>query len=161
MNAVVAYVGLGSNLDVPAQQIASALVDLAGIPDTRVLRHSRFYRTSPWGVTAQPDFVNAVAELETLNAGASALGHLLAIERKHGRERDQSRWGPRIIDLDLLLYGSERINERGLHVPHPHMHERAFVLVPLAELDPALGIPGHGRVDVLAAAITGASCVAL
>ncbi len=161
MTSALAYVGLGSNLDEPAERIARALDELAAIPKTRLRRHSKLYRTAPWGVTAQPEFINAVAELETALSPRALLDALLAIERSHGRRRDATRWGPRVIDLDLLLHGDAGSREDGLEVPHPHMHERAFVLVPLAELDPALEIPGRGRVGTLLASLVDPDCVAL
>lgn len=161
MTPAVAYVGLGSNLDDPERRISLALTDLGGIPDTRVRRHSRLYRSPPWGGLAQPDFINAVAELDTVLPPRALLEQLLSIERRHGRERGAERWGPRVIDLDLLLHAGERISEPGLELPHPRMHERAFVLVPLAELAADLEIPGRGRVDRLLSALEDRSCIAL
>ena len=161
MTPAVAYVGLGSNLDEPARRIALALTELEGIPATRVLRHSRLYRSAPWGLVAQPDFINAVAEIETSLSPRAMLWHLLSIERRHGRQRGEQRWGPRVMDLDLLLHADLRISEPGLELPHPRMHERAFVLVPLAELDPRLEIPGHGSVGSLLATTGDGGCIAL
>ena len=128
----VAYVGLGSNLAEPQRQLASALRAIASIPSTRLIAQSSFYATAPWGRRDQPDFVNAVAKLETDLSARSLLAELLAIEQRAGRQRDGDRWGPRILDLDILVYGRSRIDEPALRVPHPHLHERAFVLVPLA-----------------------------
>lgn len=161
MTEVIAYVGLGSNLHEPVQQLRNALTALTGMAGTRVLRHSRLYRSSPWGVVDQPEFVNAVAEIETTLAARGVLTGLLAIERSLGRERDGSRWGPRVIDLDLLLYGTQHIREPGLEVPHPRMAERAFVLVPLAELNPQLDVPGCGLVANLLANIDARACTPL
>jgi 2-amino-4-hydroxy-6-hydroxymethyldihydropteridine diphosphokinase len=148
----IAWIGLGANLGKPEAEIARAFAELGGLPQTQLLARSRLYRTKPWGPVAQADFVNAVAALETALAAQALLNELLAIEARHGRER-RERWGPRILDLDLLLYGRERIVSERLHVPHPRMSERAFVLVPLAELAPELDIPGAGCVSELLAAL--------
>jgi 2-amino-4-hydroxy-6-hydroxymethyldihydropteridine diphosphokinase len=110
---------------------------------------STIRETEPWGLEEQPRFLNAVAELETTLSPRALLDRLLEIERGLGRTRDGPRWGPRTIDLDLLLFGSESIDEPGLTVPHPRLHERLFVLEPLAELDPELEIPGRGPVRAL------------
>jgi len=153
MNAPVrVFVGLGSNLEDPARQVALALAELDRIEHTHVLRSSRLYRTPPWGDTAQPAFVNAVAELQTQLPAERLFAHLQRLEAAAGRRRER-RWGPRVLDLDLLLYGDRVLDEPAMRIPHPHLHERAFVLVPLAELAPALEVPGHGRVDALLAAV--------
>ncbi|MEO8039381.1 MAG: 2-amino-4-hydroxy-6-hydroxymethyldihydropteridine diphosphokinase [Betaproteobacteria bacterium] len=152
-SAVKAYIGLGSNLEMPDRQLAGALEALAGLPGTRVEAVSAFYRTAPIGFAGQPDFVNAVARIETLLAARDLLDRLLAIEREHGRVREHLN-GPRTLDLDLLLYGDHELLEDGLTVPHPRMHQRAFVMVPLAELAPALDIQGRGRADDLAASLS-------
>ena len=137
----------------------SALHALDALPDTRLRAASRLYRAPAWGKTDQPAFVNAAAVLETGLDARALLDAMLAIERDFGRDRaaDGSvRWGARTLDLDLLLYGDRVIDEPGLHVPHPYLHERAFALVPLAEIAPDLVIPGHGRVsDLVAAMVTG------
>jgi len=138
-----ACVGLGGNVGDPAATLRAALEDLDQLPHTRLLRASRLYRTPAWGLTEQPDFINAAALLETDLDARALLDGLLAIERAFGRER-RERWGPRILDLDLLLYGDARIDEPGLHVPHPHLHERAFALVPLVDAWPEARIPGLG-----------------
>lgn len=148
MPAVRAYVGLGSNLDAPRRQIEDALLALAQIRDTTLLRCSRLYRTPPWGRLDQPDFVNAVAELDTSLSADALLDALRRIEHAAGRERSE-RWGPRSLDLDLLLHGDTRCDTPTLQLPHPRMHERAFVLVPLAELAPDLHIATHGSVSTL------------
>lgn len=140
-----AYVGLGSNLGEREQAIRSAA---ARIETSRL---SSLRETEPWGVTDQPLFLNAAAELETALGPHELLERLLAVERELGRVRDGRRFGPRTIDLDLLLYGEETIAEPGLTVPHPRLHERLFVLEPLAELDPDLVVPGHGCVSYLLA----------
>jgi 2-amino-4-hydroxy-6-hydroxymethyldihydropteridine diphosphokinase len=117
-----------------------------------LLRASRLYRTPAWGRTEQPDFINAVALVETGLPARELLDGLLAIERAFGRVRlDGERWGPRTLDLDLLLFGDAVIDEPGLRVPHPHLHERAFALLPLAEIAPQLAIPGIGNVAAVAA----------
>lgn len=139
----VAYVGIGANLDDPAGRVRAAFAALAAMPQTRLLKHSSLYRTEPQGYRPQPDFVNAVAELETALAPKELLAELQAAETRAGRTRS-FRNAPRTLDLDLLLYGEERIEQPGLVVPHPRMHERAFVLVPLLEIAPHAGIPGRG-----------------
>ena len=161
MVANVAYVGLGSNLDHPVQQVRRALGALDDIERTRLLRHSRSYQTQPWGVAEQPSFINAVAEISTGLQPRDLLDALLSIERAQGRRRNGARWGPRTLDLDLLTCGDLQFCEPGLVLPHPHIGARAFVLVPLAELNGSLLIPGVGVVrDLLARADVG-TCVAI
>jgi len=146
-----AYVALGSNLDDPRAQVERALAALAGLPETRCVLRSSLYRTRPFGPVEQPDFVNAVAGLLTRLEPAALLAQLQALEAELGRARPVLRWGPRRIDLDLLVHGSACIAEPDLEVPHPGIAERAFVLVPLAEIAPDLVVPGRGRVrDLLA-----------
>jgi len=145
----VAYIGIGSNLDDPERQVRSAVEALRRVPNSRVLGVSRLFRTPPWGRAEQPPYVNAAAALATRLAPRELLDALLAIERERGRHRDGTRWGPRVIDLDLLLYGDQSVDEEGLRVPHPHIAERAFVLLPLADLDAGLDVPGHGSVREL------------
>ena len=157
----LAYIGIGSNLDDPERQVRAALGALARLPRTTFVRASRLYRSAPWGKADQPAFVNAAAAVSTELAPRELLDALLAIERAHGRVRDGERWGPRVIDLDVLVHGDAQIDEPGLHVPHPHLAERAFVLLPLADLDPELEIPGAGRVRVLLGRIDAAGCTAL
>jgi len=148
---VPAYVALGSNLDHPRAQVERAMAALHELPDTRLVSCSSLYRTRPFGPVEQPDFVNAVAGVLTQLDPAALLAHLKALEARMGRERPVVRWGPRRIDLDLLVHGGSRIAEPDLQVPHPGIAERAFVLVPLAEIAPELAIPGLGRVrDLLA-----------
>jgi 2-amino-4-hydroxy-6-hydroxymethyldihydropteridine diphosphokinase len=147
----IAYVGLGSNLGDREHLIREA-AQLIG-----AARVSTVIETEPWGYGNQPMFLNAVAELETPLTARQLLDHLLDVERRLGRERIGPRWGPRAIDLDLLLYGDETIDEPGLVVPHPRLTERDFVLTPLAELVPTLKIPGSGTVqDALAGLSSGA-----
>jgi 2-amino-4-hydroxy-6-hydroxymethyldihydropteridine diphosphokinase len=153
--AVSAYVGLGSNLESPSWQIASALEALGALPGTSVHSCSSLYRTAPVGYAGQPDFVNAVVCLKTALAPRELLDALLSIEREHGRTR-ALRNGPRTLDLDLLLHGDVRIDEPGIQVPHPRLAERAFVVVPLAEIAPALVLPDGVAVAELAPALAGA-----
>ena len=142
---VVAFVGLGGNLGEPAATLRAALLALDGLQGTRLLRASRLYRTPAWGLEQQPDFINAVAMLETSLGAQALLESLFVIERQHGRVREaELRWGPRTLDLDLLLYGEAVIDEPGLRVPHPHLHERAFALLPLLEIAADVAIPGRG-----------------
>lgn len=138
-----AYIGLGSNIGDAAARLSAALADLSRIPDTLLGARSSFYRSAPVDCPAQPDFVNAVARIETSLAPADLLDALLSLELAHGRTRS-FRGAPRTIDLDLLLYDSLRIATERLTVPHPRMHQRAFVLQPLLEIDPAALIPGLG-----------------
>lgn len=151
---VRAFVGLGGNVGDVAEAFASAASRMDALPGTQLLRVSRRYRSPAWGMAAQPDFLNAAAMLETNLAARELLDALLAIERAHGRDRaNETRWGPRTLDLDLLLYGNETIDEPGLRVPHPHLHERAFALRPLLDIAPGVSIPGHGRARDLPAAM--------
>jgi 2-amino-4-hydroxy-6-hydroxymethyldihydropteridine diphosphokinase len=159
---VEAYVGLGANMGDATATVEAAIGRIDALAGVRVLSRSSLYRTPAWGVTDQPDFVNAVARIATGLDPRQLLDALLDIERDAGRDRARSRrWGPRELDLDLLLYGDTRVDMPGLHVPHPHLHERAFVLVPLAEIAPSLVIPGHGDVQSLAAGMAGADIQAL
>lgn len=145
---VVAYIGLGSNLDNPVARIASALQSISRIPATTLLRCSSRYRSRPQGPPDQPDYINAVAEIDTLLTAEKLLECLQAIEQQQGRVRTQ-RWGPRTLDLDLLLFGDTVLRSDTLTVPHPEMHRRAFVLYPLHEIAPDIEIPGHGRIGQL------------
>lgn len=144
-----AYVALGSNLDGPEQRVEKAIADLDKLPSTRLLARSSLYRTAPVGYADQPDFVNAVALLETSLDAESLLASLFELERAAGRERCIPN-GPRTLDLDLLLHGNRAMDTDALTLPHPRLHERAFVLLPLAEIAPELEIPGRGRVRHLA-----------
>src|SRR5690606_13399439 len=144
-----AYVGLGSNLAEPATQVRQAVAALAALPQTTLAGCSPFYRTAPVGPQDQPDFINAVAAIDTALAPLALLDALQALEQAAGRERLR-HWGERTLDLDLLLYGDEQIRHPRLSVPHPHMTERAFVLVPLAPLAPPLILPdGRPVADLL------------
>ena len=155
----LAYIGLGSNLEDPRSQLQRAFVDLAGLPDTRLVEHSSLYRSAPLGSPdqpglsnqpnlCQPDFVNAVAKIETALAPQDLLQALLRIEHEHGRKRT-FRNAPRTLDLDVLLYDDLQLHEHGLTIPHPQMHRRAFVLQPLLEIAPDIGIPGLGQAQRL------------
>ncbi len=148
-----ACIGLGSNLDDPVRQVDSALSELADLPLTRLLRHSSLYRSAPMGPADQPDYVNAAALLETALEPLELLDALQAIEAAHGRRRAQ-RWGPRTLDLDLLVYADLRLDHPRLVLPHPGIGERAFVLVPMAEIVPDMMIPGVGALAVAAAAVS-------
>jgi len=152
---VTVYIGLGANLGNPSEQVRLGMTALAALAPTRGLRCSALYRSAPVGpVRDQPDFVNAVCALQTSLTAEALMRALIEIERRHGRVRDAGKGGPRSLDLDLLLYGQEVIRSPQLTVPHPRLHERAFVLAPLTELDPELTIPGRGRAaDLLAACV--------
>jgi len=140
-----AFIGLGSNLGEREAMIRMALDDLARLPETRLVRASSLYDTEPVGEVEQPNFLNAVAQIDTELTPRQLLWNLLLIEKRLGRVRTQRRWGPRAIDLDLLLYGSVIIGEPDLKVPHPELVRRSFVLVPLVELDPLLTHPVSGE----------------
>jgi 2-amino-4-hydroxy-6-hydroxymethyldihydropteridine diphosphokinase len=145
-----AVIGLGANLGDPAAQLRTAIAAIGRIADTRVLAVSSFYRTAPVGFLAQPEFVNAAVSLETTLAPRALLDALQAIEAAAGRER-RFKDAPRTLDLDLLLYGDRVADEPGLTIPHPRLHERAFALAPLVEIEPAAVVPGRGRAaDLLA-----------
>ncbi|MCL4439621.1 2-amino-4-hydroxy-6-hydroxymethyldihydropteridine pyrophosphokinase [Desulforamulus profundi] len=144
----VAYIGLGSNLGDKASYLEGALAWLAGTPGIQLVRVASLYQTAPWGKTDQDWFLNTVAEVATDLSPTELLQALLDIEKNLGRTRDV-KWGPRTIDLDLLLYGKEQVDLPGLRVPHPRLAERAFVLVPLAELCPDMILP-EGPVKELA-----------
>jgi len=139
---ITVFVGVGSNLAKPLKQMANARLALAQLPHSQLLRVSSLYRTKPHGPQDQPDFINAVAELHTVLEPEPLLDCLQAIEREQGREREKSRhWGPRTLDLDMLLFGDECISTDRLIVPHPFMCERGFVLCPLYEIAPDLCLP--------------------
>jgi 2-amino-4-hydroxy-6-hydroxymethyldihydropteridine diphosphokinase len=139
----LAYIGIGSNLEDPQTQVAHAFDELARLPRTRLSARSSLYRSAPVGYAAQPDFINAVAELDTALGARELLAELQGIEARHGRQRSFAN-AARTLDLDLLLYEDARIDEPDLVVPHPRMHERAFVLRPLVEIAPQSMIPGRG-----------------
>ncbi len=150
MTLVPVYVALGSNLRDPEAQVKAGFEELAMLPDTRIAQMSSLYRTAPVGFLDQPHFVNAVALIETALTPRALLDELLSIERRYGRVRDFPN-APRALDLDILLYGDEAYQDDALTIPHPRMVERAFVLVPLAEIAPQATVPGLGCVAELAA----------
>lgn len=147
--SVTTYIGLGSNLDEPVKHIRQALSELESLPHSSLVARSSLYANPPMGPQDQPDYVNAVVSLVTFLAAEQLLDELQKIERHHGRIRGALRWGPRPLDLDILLYGNHQIDTCRLKVPHPGAAERAFVLVPLSEIEPALRIPPHGTVKAL------------
>jgi 2-amino-4-hydroxy-6-hydroxymethyldihydropteridine diphosphokinase len=145
------YIGIGSNLDNPIDHVMRGLRELGQIPDTEHVAHSSLYVGPPMGSSHQPDYVNAVARLRTALNPLVLLDDLLAIERAHGRVRTGEHWGPRTLDLDILLYGDCQIDSARLVVPHPGLSERAFVLYPLQELIGDIEVPGQGRLSALIA----------
>ena len=152
MKPETTYVALGSNLENPSAQVQLGFAALAALPATRLVARSSLYASKPVGYSDQPDFINAVAALETALAPRALLDALLAIERRQGRMR-RFQNSPRTLDLDVLLYGDLQLNEPDLVIPHPRIQERAFVLVPLAEIAPECVIPGRGELANLLSAI--------
>jgi 2-amino-4-hydroxy-6-hydroxymethyldihydropteridine diphosphokinase len=152
----VAYVGLGANLGEPGRQVERALRELDAIARTRVVKASSLYRSAPVGYASQPQFVNAVAQVDTGLSAAQLLDELQAIETRHGRSRSFAN-APRTLDLDLLLFGDCTIQTPQLAIPHPRMHERAFVLEPLLEIAPGVVIPGRGAARALLSGCAGQS----
>lgn len=151
---ICSYIALGSNLDNPLAQVRQAMEELARLPASRMLAASSLYRSPPMGPADQPDYINAVAALETTLSAHSLLDALQAIEQAHGRVRGPQRWGPRSLDLDMLLYGQEIINDQRLTIPHPGIAERAFVLFPLQEIVTAdFVIPGNDSLPALLARV--------
>ena len=147
-----AYIALGANLGNREQTIRAALAELEATPGVEVAAVSALIETEPVGYVDQPRFLNGAAAVETSLPARDLLDLLLAVERRFGRAREGvPPQGPRTLDLDLLLYGSARIEEPGLRIPHPRLHERRFVLEPLAELDPSLEVPGKGKIQTLLA----------
>lgn len=147
-----AYIGVGSNMGDPATEVRLAIQALGRLDRTRLLAASRLYRTKPFGPVAQGDFINAVAGVLTQLNPHELLAALRALEVARGRRRAE-RWGPRILDLDLLVYGGQRVDTPDLTVPHPGIAERGFVLAPLADVAPDLDVPGAGRVAALLRAL--------
>ncbi|MGB5411052.1 MAG: 2-amino-4-hydroxy-6-hydroxymethyldihydropteridine diphosphokinase [Woeseiaceae bacterium] len=145
-----AYIGLGSNLQGPSRQVESAIQQLDELAGTRLFAYSGTYRSAPYGGVEQPEFVNAVAAVLTQLGPRELLDELKALERARGREQGGQRWGPRILDLDILVYAERILEEDGLTLPHPGIAERNFVLLPLREIAPHLVIPGLGRVASIA-----------
>ena len=154
MKPQTAFIALGSNLEAPLTHIRNAFVELGALPKTKLIARSSLYRSAPVGNVNQPYFINAVAKLETRLAPSELLAALLEIEHRHGRRREFPN-APRTLDLDLLLYGDLIHHEHGLTIPHPRMHQRAFVLSPLHEIAPDCVIPGIGSVAEVLAACTG------
>lgn len=148
-----AYVGLGANLGDRSATMRAALEQLAAEPEVELVAVSSFRETAPVGITDQPRFLNAAAALDTQLRPRELLDRLLAIEGRLGRTRTGPRFGPRTIDLDLLVYGDEQIDEPGLQVPHPRLHERLFAVEPLAELEPQLVVPGLGPLAEIVAGL--------
>jgi 2-amino-4-hydroxy-6-hydroxymethyldihydropteridine diphosphokinase len=148
-----AYVGLGANLGDRSAMLRAALEQLAAEPGVSLVAVSSVRETDPVGPVDQPRFLNAAAALDTELSPRELLDRLLGIERRLGRTREGPRFGPRTIDLDLLLYGEERLDEPGLELPHPRLHERLFALEPLFELDPSLVVPGHGALSEIIAGL--------
>lgn len=144
-----AYIGIGSNLNDPVAQVREAIEELEVLPDTILADCSSLYSSKPMGPIDQPDYVNAVVALDTLLSPDELLQRLQRIEELQGRERGGEPWGPRILDLDLLMYGRKVIDTDELKIPHPGMHERDFVIIPLAEIAGNLNIPGHGLLTTL------------
>ncbi len=147
MTKIRAYVGLGSNLNNPVQQIKQALSALKTIPKTKLIAHSSLYQSAPMGQQEQPDYINAVAALDTTLNADTLLTELQNIENRQDRVRNEHHWGPRTLDLDLLLYGKTRQKSARLTLPHPGLHLRSFVLVPLNQIAPNLEVPGLGKLQ--------------
>ena len=144
-----AYIGIGSNLDNPELQVRKAIDELKLLPESEYLCNSSCYFSKPVGPPGQPDYVNAVVKIDTRLKAMVLLETLQSMETRQGRTRQSERWGPRIIDLDILLYGDEKINDENLVVPHPEMHKRDFVIIPLYEISPDLVIPEKGALKDL------------
>ncbi|MCP4409734.1 MAG: 2-amino-4-hydroxy-6-hydroxymethyldihydropteridine diphosphokinase [Gammaproteobacteria bacterium] len=145
------YIGIGSNIEDPISQVTRALDELRQLRKTAFLSRSALYRSPPMGPADQPDYINAVARLRTLLPPLKLLDELMEIERTHHRKRTEQRWGPRTLDLDILIYGDQQIDHTRLTVPHSGMQRRAFVLYPLQEINPDIHIPGRGPIGTLIA----------
>jgi 2-amino-4-hydroxy-6-hydroxymethyldihydropteridine diphosphokinase len=139
------FIGLGGNQGDVLGTLKAAIADISVLPGVRATGQSGFYQTPPWGGIEQPDYINAVLEVQFSGEPDALLQALLDIERRHGRNRHaEQQWGPRTLDCDILLFGERRLHGESLSIPHPRMTQRAFVLVPLSELDPDIVIPGFG-----------------
>ena len=164
MEVVSAYIGLGSNLQSPIAQVERALVELAELPHSRMIRASSLYRSAPMvadgDLAAQPDYINAVAQIETTLSPHQLLTQLQQLEQQHQRRRER-RWGPRSLDLDLLLYGNEIVVSADLQVPHPGLCERSFVLIPLLEIGPNLRLPDNRMLADVVSACSRAGLIAI
>jgi len=145
------YIGIGSNLDDPVQQVSQAINELGQLANCEMLKFSSLYRSAPMGPADQPDYINAVVALSTSLDPITVLDKLQAIEQQHGRLRSGERWGPRTLDLDILLVGEKTINLDQLIIPHPGLDQRSFVLYPLYEIAPELDVPGLGSLQTLIA----------
>jgi 2-amino-4-hydroxy-6-hydroxymethyldihydropteridine diphosphokinase len=163
MNALwtPSYVAIGANLDDPEKRVREAFTSLAGLPDTRLIARSKLYRSRPLGPTDQPDFVNAAAGMLTRLSAHELLAQLKSLEQSLGRTTPIVRWGPRRIDFDLSVFGSQQIQSETLTVPHPGVPVRNFVLYPLLDIAPDLAVPGLGRIRDLAARISAEGLSAL
>jgi len=148
-----AWLGLGANLQRPELQVTEAMKRLGESQGIEILKFSSLYRTAAWGDEDQDDFINAVVKIEARLPPLDLLHVVQMIENDMGRQRSEQRWGPRLIDIDLLLYGNENLHGAELQLPHPHMHTRAFVLLPMMELDESVVIPGRGAVKELLSAL--------
>jgi 2-amino-4-hydroxy-6-hydroxymethyldihydropteridine diphosphokinase len=148
------YVGIGSNMNTPSDQVRAAIDQLRELPATQLIKVSRLFASKPMGPVAQPDFVNAVAGLLSTLMPKELLHHFKVIERNMGRTPSSEKWGPRVIDLDLLLYGQQQFSDTELSIPHPGIAQRDFVIMPLYEIAPALHIPGIGMLADLYQKIT-------
>ncbi|HEX7341192.1 MAG TPA: 2-amino-4-hydroxy-6-hydroxymethyldihydropteridine diphosphokinase [Rhodanobacteraceae bacterium] len=155
---VRAYVALGANIGDPQAQVRAAIAALDSMDGTRVIASSSLYLTPPWGVVDQPPFINAVVAVDTSLMPHALLARLHELETQAGRVRDGTRNGPRPLDLDLLLYGHQCLHDAGLQVPHPRLAERAFVLLPLADIAADVEVPGQGRVADLLSRVDGQGC---
>ena len=149
MSNIEAYIGLGSNLSDPQAQVTQALQELDSIADTKLVKHSSLYISKPMGPTDQPNYINAVAKIVTRLSPEDLLTALQNIEQNHQRQRKNQRWGPRTLDLDIILFGDLQMNSKKLEIPHYGVAEREFVLIPLQELQADLIIPGRGAVAEL------------
>lgn len=154
MSAEAVFIGIGSNLDGPAGRVRAAIDALGDLSHCEAVGASPLYGSSPMGPSDQPDYVNAVAHLRTELRPHPLLDALQDLEARAGRDRSGRRWGARVLDLDVLVFGARRIDDDRLRVPHPGIAERAFVLRPLADLAPGLEVPGLGRVDRLLQAVS-------
>lgn len=153
------YIGIGSNLGDPVAHVRWAALALDALPATQVTAVSSLYRNPPMGPADQPDYVNAVAELDTELTARALLGELNRLEAEAGRRRNGERWGPRPLDLDILVHGEQRIDEADLVIPHVGLPTRAFVLYPLAEIAPHLAVPGMGPLEDLLVGVDGGDLV--
>ena len=149
-SSVTAYIALGSNLADPERQVRDAVAELTALPGSSLAGCSALYQTAPVGPPGQPDYINAAVRLDTRLPPRALLDELQAIELRHGRQRDGTRWGPRTLDLDILIYGDEQVDEPGLTIPHPELPRRAFVLAPLADVASRdMLVPGMGNLAAL------------